>query len=97
MKERLTITLNIAGKLYKISINRDEEENLRAAGEIVNNRLINYQKKYKQKNNEDFLTYIAIQNAKDFLDIKEKLNLSSINDDLKIINTELEEYINENK
>lgn len=97
MDDKLTIRLNIGEKYYPMRINRDEEELIRKAAKIINDRLTQYRKKYAQRNIVDLLAMTALQYTKDFLERENRENLSTVNDELKLVNIELEEYINKNK
>jgi len=97
MDDKLTIRLNIGEKYYPMRINRDDEELIRKAAKIINDKLTQYRKKYAQGELVDLLAMTALQYTKDFLERENKENLSTVNDELKIVNVELEEYINQNK
>jgi len=97
MDDKLSIRLNIGDKYYPMRINRDEEELIRKAAKIISDKLTQYRKKYAERDVVDLLAMTALQYTKDFLEREERENLSTINDELKLINIELEEYINKNK
>jgi len=97
MDDKLSIRLNIGDKYYPMRINRDEEELIRKAAKIISDKLTQYRKKYAQRDVVDLLAMTALQYTKDFLEREERENLSTVNDELKLINIELEEYIDKNK
>ena len=97
MDNKLSIRLNIGDKYYPMRINRDEEELIRKAAKIISDKLTQYRKKYAERDIVDLLAMTALQYTKDFLEREERENLSTINDELKSVNIELEEYINKNK
>ncbi len=97
MDDKLTIRLNIGEKYYPMRINRDDEELIRKAAKIINDKLTQYRKKYAQGDVVDLLAMTALQYTKDFLERENKEDLSTVNDELKLVNVELEEYISQNK
>ena len=97
MDDKLSIKLNIGDKFYPMRINRDEEELIRKAAKIISDKLNQYRKKYAQRDIVDLLAMTALQYTKDFLEREEREDLSTVNDELKLVNIELEEYIEQNK
>ncbi len=97
MDDKLSIRLNIGDKFYPMRINRDEEELIRKAAKIISDKLNQYRKKYAQRDIVDLLAMTALQYTKDFLEREEREDLSTVNDELKLVNIELEEYIEQNK
>jgi len=47
MNEELTINLKIANRLYPIKINRDDEEDIRKAANLINEVVLLYKEKYQ--------------------------------------------------
>lgn len=97
MDDKLSIRLNIGDKYYPMRINRDEEELIRKAAKIISDKLTQYRKKYAERDIVDLLAMTALQYTKDFLEREERENLSTVNDELRSVNIELEEYISKNK
>jgi len=97
MDDKLSIRLNIGDKYYPMRINRDEEELIRKAAKIISDKLTQYRKKYAERDIVDLLAMTALQYTKDFLEREEREDLSTVNDELKSVNIELEEYISKNK
>lgn len=96
MDDKLSIRLNIGDKFYPMRINRDEEELIRKAAKIISDKLNQYRKKYAERDIVDLLAMTALQYTKDFLEREEREDLTTVNDELKLINIELEEYIEQN-
>ena len=46
MNDKLTITLNIAGRPCVLTIEREEEEEIRKAAQLINSKIAKYREKY---------------------------------------------------
>lgn len=57
------IKLTIAGRPYRMAVNREEEEIVRKASEIVNKTIIDYSKSFEYKDNQDLFAMIALQSV----------------------------------
>ncbi len=98
MDDKLSIRLNIGDEYYPMRINKDEEELIRKAAKIINDKLIQYKTRYADRDMVDLLAMTALQYTKKFLDKEEKENqTTSINEEINQINIELNEYIIKNK
>ncbi|MCF6367050.1 MAG: cell division protein ZapA [Bacteroidales bacterium] len=97
MDDKLSIRINIGDKYYPMRINRDEEELIRKAAKIINDKLTQYRTKYAEREMVDLLAMTALQYTKNYLVNETENNLSHVNDEIRQINVELEDYINQNK
>jgi len=97
MDNKLSIRINIGDKYYPMRIHRDEEELIRKAAKIINDKLTQYRTKYAERDMVDLLAMTALQYTKNFLIKDTENNLSHVNDEIRQINVELEDYINQNK
>ena len=62
MNETFLIHIEIAGRRYPITIQRDKEESMRAAAKQINQKVLQYQSKYgTQLDTQDMLAMIALQ------------------------------------
>ena len=96
MDDKLSIRINIGDKYYPMRINRDEEELIRKATKIINDKLTQYRTKYAERDMVDLLAMTALQYTKNFLERDTENDLSSVTDEISQINVELEDYINQN-
>jgi cell division protein ZapA (FtsZ GTPase activity inhibitor) len=63
MEELLSINIRIAGRNYQISALPEQEAIIREAGRLVNDRLLDEQKKKIKRDDQDILAVIAILNT----------------------------------
>ncbi|HOK37823.1 MAG: cell division protein ZapA [Bacteroidales bacterium] len=99
MDEKLNIVLKIGDREYPVSIERDnskKEELLRKAAGRINELLENYRNKgFKNKDMQDYMAMSLLQFVIKLMELEQKENLSPIINDLKKINFELEEVLNQ--
>lgn len=85
MKTDLNIKVDIGGRPYSLTINRNEEELVRKAAEDVNSTISKYSKAFEYKDMQDLYAMVTLQyasglmhieNEKSFKDkeLKDKLN-----------------------
>ncbi len=97
MDDKLSIRINIGDKYYPLRIERNEEEIIRKAAKTINDKLTQYRGKYSERDMVDLLAMTALQYTKKYIENEFNNDLAVFNEELKQINTELEEYINQNK
>ncbi len=95
MDERLAIKVQIAERFYPLKIERRDEEKIRKAAKLINERLLQYKQRYTDKDQQDFLAMAALQFVIQLLDCESKQNLISLEEDLKALNEELDAILKE--
>lgn len=95
MDDKLSIRVNIADRYYPLKIDREEEERIRKAARLINERVLQYKQKYADKDVFDFLAMTALQLVTKMVEYEEKQDVVPIIESIKELNEELEEYINE--
>ena len=64
-KKKLSIKVNIADRPYPLKIEPEEEESIRKAAKIINDKVRELQLKYDGKDKQDFLAMCLLQYAAD--------------------------------
>jgi cell division protein ZapA len=77
---QLTITVRIAEREYKLTVEREEEELVRNAVKLIEKRFTEYAKNYAFKDRQDLLSMIALHYTIEALKMEEKQ--AYINQDL---------------
>lgn len=95
MEEKLSIRVNIADKYYPLKINKTEEERIRKAAKLINEKVLQYKQKYTDKDVLDFLAMTALQNTTRMVELEEKHNTNTFAQSIKELTEELDEYIKE--
>lgn len=89
----LSIKLNIAGRVYPLTINRSEEEAIRKAAKRVDESVKIFQQNYAVRDKQDLLAMTALQLASQGLK-ENKAEISEIPaDDFQMLNNLLDEYL----
>jgi cell division protein ZapA (FtsZ GTPase activity inhibitor) len=94
----LSISLNIAGRSYKLMIDKDHEELFRTAAKLIDKRIKEYSSSYAYKDKQDLLAMVAIEYTTSFLQ-KEHRSTSEVQfveKQLEEIDTALTDLLNGN-
>ena len=91
--ETLTIRVNIADRYYPLTIKKQEEEKLRKAAKRINDTILQFKKKYTEKDSQDFLAMASLQYVTKLNELEEKQNISSFVEKIKEVEKELEDYL----
>ena len=59
----LSIKVNIANRIYPLTVKQDEEENIRLATKEINEMIKEYEQNYAVKDKQDLLAMCALQFA----------------------------------
>ncbi len=95
MEEKLPIKVQIAERYYPLKIERRDEEKIRKAAKLINDKLLQYKQRYTDKDSQDFLAMAALQFVIQLLDCESKQNIVSLEEDLKVLNEELDILLKE--
>lgn len=66
----LSIKVSIGNRVYPLSVQQSEEENIRLAAKEINEMLKEYEQNYAVKDKQDLLAMCALQMATQKLDLK---------------------------
>jgi cell division protein ZapA len=85
----LKIKVNIADRVYPLTIKREEEEMIRRAVKMINDTVKSFQEKYAVKDKQDVLAMCALQWASQLEKLKahDKQEMVQVNDALEEFNT----------
>jgi hypothetical protein len=93
MDEELSINVTIADRRYPMRIKRSEEEKIRKAAKIINERILQYQQRYSGKDNQDCLAMSSLQFVIQVMDSMEQSNISPVIKQIEEINDQLAGYL----
>jgi cell division protein ZapA len=91
--EKLSVKITIADRKYPLKILRKNEEQIRKAASIINDTLWEY-KDFTDRDIQDKLAISAIRFVSRLIDVEENKSLSSLQKELKDLDSELESYLN---
>ncbi len=93
MDEKLSIKVNIADRYYPLKIESKDEERIRKAAKLINEKVTQYKQRYLDKDTQDFLAMAALQYVTKVLELEERFDMNQIDQQIKELTQELEEYI----
>lgn len=94
MDDRLSIKVNVADRYYPLKIERKDEEKIRRAARMINEKVLQYKQRYTDKDAQDFLAMAALQFVIKVIDNEKTNDMSPVFEGVKEIISELNEYIN---
>jgi cell division protein ZapA len=95
MDEKLSIKVNVADRYYPLKVERENEEKIRKAARMVNEKVMQYKQRYSDKDVQDFLAMASLQYVIKLNEEEEKISNNqfpgAIKELIKKIDTVLEE------
>ena len=95
MDDKLSIRVNLIDRYYPLKIERGDEEKIRKAGKIINEKVLQYKQKYSDKDVQDFLAMAALQYVTKLMELEEKEDTNRFLENVRELNDELEIYLKE--
>ncbi len=95
MDDKLSIRVNLADRYYPLKVDRRDEEKIRKAGKIINEKVLQYKQKYSDKDVQDFLAMAALHYVTKLIEHEDQKDTSQLVQSIKELNEELEVYLKE--
>ena len=92
MDSKFHIKLQIVGRYYPLVIERKDEERLRKAAKLINDKVAQYKQRYRDKDVQDFLAMTSLQFVLKELDLNEKLENQPAITAIRELAEELEDF-----
>ena len=93
MEEKLSIRINVADRYYPLKIERKDEEKIRKATRLINEKVLQYKQRYQDKDAQDFLAMAALQFVTRLIEMEERNDTLPLEQRLQDLNEELEEFL----
>ncbi len=93
MDEKLSIRVNVADRYYPLKIDRRDEEKIRRAAKMINEKVLKYKQRYSDKDVQDFLAMAALQYVIKVIECDTKQDVTPFVENIKELNTVLEKFI----
>ncbi|MCG8411261.1 MAG: cell division protein ZapA [Bacteroidales bacterium] len=93
MEEKLSIRVNVADRYYPLKIDRKDEEKIRKAAKMINEKVLQYKQRYSDKDTQDFLAMAALQYVIKVIESNMNLETSNVIEELKELNNEIDEFL----
>jgi cell division protein ZapA (FtsZ GTPase activity inhibitor) len=95
MDDKLSIRVNVADRYYPLKIEREDEEKIRKAARMINDKVLQYKQRYTDKDVQDFLAMAALQYVIKLIEEEEKLSNDYLPDALKELTIKIESVLEE--
>ena len=83
MDDKFSIRVNVADRYYPLKVERENEEKIRKAARMINDKVLQYKQRYTDKDVQDFLAMAALQYVIKLTEEEEKLENDYLPDALK--------------
>ena len=83
MDDKLSIRVNVADRYYPLKVERENEEKIRKAARMINEKVLQYKQRYSDKDVQDFLAMAALQYVIKLTEDEDKLNNDHLPDTIK--------------
>jgi cell division protein ZapA len=93
MDNKLSIKVNVADSTYPLNIDRKQEEVIRKAAKMINEKVLQYKQRYKDKDTQDFLAMASLQYVIKVIELENKADVAPVYNELKAIERELSEFL----
>ncbi len=90
MDDKLSIRVNVADRYYPLKVESENEERIRKAARLINEKVLQYKQRYVDKDTQDFLAMAALQYVIRLIEIEESEEDTGLEEGLK----ELAEKVN---
>lgn len=70
--DELSIKVNIADRFYPLSIQPEQEEQVRKAAKLINDKLKLFEKQFSVRDKQDILSMCALELATDLIKLQNK-------------------------
>ena len=95
MDDKLSIRVNVADRYYPLKVEREDEEKIRRAARMINEKVLQYKQRYSDKDVQDFLAMAALQYVIRLLDDEEKVSKDYLPGAIKELTQKIEAVLEE--
>jgi cell division protein ZapA (FtsZ GTPase activity inhibitor) len=95
MDDKLSIRVNVADRYYPLKVERENEEKIRRAARMINEKVLQYKQRYTDKDVQDFLAMAALQFVIKLIEEEDKLSNDYLPDALKELTQKIESVLTE--
>ena len=95
MDNKLSIRVNVADRYYPLKVEREDEEKIRKAARMINEKVLQYKQRYSDKDVQDFLAMAALQYVIKLIEEEDKLSKDYLPEALKELTEKIEAVLEE--
>nr|WP_320119160.1 cell division protein ZapA [uncultured Marinifilum sp.] len=93
MEKKLSIKVGVAGRSYPLNIDRSKEEVIRKAAKMIDEKVMQYKQRYKDKDTQDFLAMASLQYVIKVLELENTADVAPVFNELKTMERELSDFL----
>ena len=93
MDDKLSIRINVADRYYPLKIDRSDEEDIRRAAKMINDKVLQYKQKYVDKDIQDFLAMASLQYVIRMLELEKKEESKDLSVTIKELLTDIDKVL----
>lgn len=93
MEDKFSIKVNVADRYYPLKIERSDEEKIRKAAKMINDKVLQYKQRYTDKDVQDFLAMAALQFVIKLIECEGKSDNTAVTEELSELDEWLGSYI----
>ena len=95
MEDKFSIKVNVADRYYPLRVDRNDEEMIRKAARLINEKVLQYKQRYNDKDVQDFLAMASLQYVIKALEIENSHDAAPLVDALSLLDQKLENILTE--
>ncbi|HAX94387.1 MAG TPA: cell division protein ZapA [Bacteroidales bacterium] len=95
MDDKLSIRVNVADRYYPLKVERDNEERIRKAARMINEKVLQYKQRYSDKDVQDFLAMASLQYVIKLNEDEERLVTDKLPEALKELVRKIDDVLGE--
>jgi cell division protein ZapA (FtsZ GTPase activity inhibitor) len=93
MEDMLSIKVQISERFYPLKVKRQDEEKIRKASKLINDKVLQYKQRYTDKDTQDFMAMAALQFVINLIDCEQQQNVVSLEEELGSLSREMDELL----
>lgn len=93
MEDKLSIRVNVADRYYPLKIDRSDEEKIRKAAKMINEKVLQYKQRYSDKDVQDFLAMAALQYVIQVIEGDNNIEASPVIEEIEELNNQLDDFL----
>jgi len=95
MDDKLSIRVNVADRYYPLKVESENEERIRKAARLINEKVLQYKQRYVDKDIQDFLAMASLQYVIRLIEIEEKEGDSTLEKEMQELTERVNRYLSE--
>ncbi|TCO09122.1 cell division protein ZapA [Natronoflexus pectinivorans] len=95
MDDKLSIRVNVADRYYPLRVDREDEERIRMAAKLINDKVLQYKQRYNDKDVQDFLAMAALQYVIKVLELENNHDVTPVMEAVSLLDKKIDQLLTE--